>query len=171
MLSFRFRSNKHSYFGDTFWLKVHFSPGLLQLILQVAGVKRAKGSITDYSFSALIKLRNLASVIARAASEVDLGLLQHPRWSALYHKALHLGCCSSPRSASVPSQYQFKFFVKSEYHLINTWFVICHYNFFYFPPSDFSVNNYLARLEYFELVSRSTYRILSSTFLIYIIEV
>ena len=41
-------------------------------------------------------------------SEVDLGLLQHPRWSVLcfleavnyYHKTLHLGCCSSPRSAS-----------------------------------------------------------------------
>ena len=27
-------------------------------------------------------------------SEADLGLLQH------YHKALHLGCCSSPRSVS-----------------------------------------------------------------------
>ena len=34
--------------------------------------------------------------------EADLGLLRHPRWSAVnyYHKALHLGCCSSPRSAS-----------------------------------------------------------------------
>ena len=29
----------------------------------------------------------------RRTSEADLGLLQH-------HKALHLGCCSSPRSAS-----------------------------------------------------------------------
>ena len=28
-------------------------------------------------------------------AEADLGLLQHPRWSAL----LHLRCCSSPRSA------------------------------------------------------------------------
>ena len=41
-------------------------------------------------------------------TEADLGLLQHPRWSALwavnyYHKALHLGCCSSPRSACVES--------------------------------------------------------------------
>ena len=37
-------------------------------------------------------------------TEPDLGLLQHPRWSVpavkYYHKALHLGCCSSPRSAS-----------------------------------------------------------------------
>ena len=37
-------------------------------------------------------------------SEVDLGLLQHQRQIALqyllYHKALHLGCSSSPRSAS-----------------------------------------------------------------------
>ena len=38
--------------------------------------------------------------------EADLGLLQHSRWSArlaavnYYHKALHLGCCSSPRPAS-----------------------------------------------------------------------
>ena len=41
-------------------------------------------------------------------TEADLGLQQHPRWSALwavnyYHKALHLGCCSSPRSACVES--------------------------------------------------------------------
>ena len=28
-------------------------------------------------------------------SETDLGLLQHPRF-----EALHLGCCSSPRSAT-----------------------------------------------------------------------
>ena len=35
-------------------------------------------------------------------AELDLGLLQHPRWSALlyYHKALYLGCCNNPRSAS-----------------------------------------------------------------------
>ena len=44
-------------------------------------------------------------------TEADLGLLQHPRWSALsykltaealnyYYKELHLGCYSSPRSAS-----------------------------------------------------------------------
>ena len=53
-------------------------------------------------------------------SEADLGLLQHPKWSALrqqltaqmerfetivngvnyYLKALHLGCCRNPRSAS-----------------------------------------------------------------------
>ena len=42
--------------------------------------------------------------IAREFTEVDLGLTQHPRCSTLavnyYHKALHLGCCSSPRSAS-----------------------------------------------------------------------
>ena len=30
-------------------------------------------------------------------AEVDLGLLQAVNY---YHKALHLGCCSSPRSAS-----------------------------------------------------------------------
>ena len=30
-------------------------------------------------------------------SEADIGLLQRPRWSAL---CFHLGCCSSPRSAS-----------------------------------------------------------------------
>ena len=29
--------------------------------------------------------------------EADLVLLQHPKY---YHKALHLGCFSSPRSAS-----------------------------------------------------------------------
>ena len=36
------------------------------------------------------------------ASEADLGLLQHPRWGALtiIAKALHLGCCGSPRSVS-----------------------------------------------------------------------
>ena len=38
-------------------------------------------------------------------TEADLGLLQHARWRALwavnyYHKALHLGCCGNPRSAS-----------------------------------------------------------------------
>ena len=44
-------------------------------------------------------------LISSSTSEADLGLLQHRRWSALlpavnyYHKALHLGCCSSPRSA------------------------------------------------------------------------
>ena len=36
--------------------------------------------------------------------EADLGMLQHPRWSSIvelyYHKELHLGCCSIPRSAS-----------------------------------------------------------------------
>ena len=37
--------------------------------------------------------------------EADLRLLQHPRWIMLeavnyYHKALHLGCCCSPRSVS-----------------------------------------------------------------------
>ena len=44
-----------------------------------------------------------------AEAEADLGLLKHPKWSTLltiwstvnyYHKALHLGCCSSPRSTS-----------------------------------------------------------------------
>ena len=35
-------------------------------------------------------------------SEADLGLVQHPIWSALcyYHIAFHRGCCRSPRSAS-----------------------------------------------------------------------
>ena len=32
-------------------------------------------------------------------SEADLGLLQHPAIN-YYHKALHLGCCNSHRSAS-----------------------------------------------------------------------
>ena len=41
------------------------------------------------------------------SSEADLGLLQNPRWSA-YHKALHLGCCSSPRSASDREQMFFE---------------------------------------------------------------
>ena len=34
-------------------------------------------------------------------SEADLGLLQHSNGAVnYYHKALHLGCCSCPRSAS-----------------------------------------------------------------------
>ena len=36
-------------------------------------------------------------------TEVDLGLLQNPRWLQAvnsYHKALHLGCSNSPRSVS-----------------------------------------------------------------------
>ena len=38
---------------------------------------------------------------AKITRVLDLGLLQHPRWSvSYYHKALHLGCSSSPRSAS-----------------------------------------------------------------------
>ena len=37
-----------------------------------------------------------AFLIYKAWSEVDLGLLQHN----YYHKALHLGCCSSPGSVS-----------------------------------------------------------------------
>ena len=42
-------------------------------------------------------------------AEADLGLLQHPRWEAVnyYYKALHLGCCSSPRSASAWEQNKF----------------------------------------------------------------
>ena len=37
--------------------------------------------------------------------ETDLGLLQHPRWSAfvIIVKAPHLGCCSSPRSPLKPT--------------------------------------------------------------------
>ena len=46
-----------------------------------------------------IKLNTVTRV---QKSEVDLGLLQHLLLSALnyYHKALHLGCCNSPRFAS-----------------------------------------------------------------------
>ena len=37
-------------------------------------------------------------------AEADLGLLQHLLPAVnYYHKALHLGCCSSPRSASAKS--------------------------------------------------------------------
>ena len=39
--------------------------------------------------------------------DTDLGLLQHPRWVQAvndYHKALHLGCCSSPRPPLQTSQ-------------------------------------------------------------------
>ena len=39
----------------------------------------------------------------------DLGLLQHPRWSAVNHylKALHLGSGGSPRSTSGTGAYRF----------------------------------------------------------------
>ena len=44
------------------------------------------------------------NIFHERCSEADLGLLlQHPRWSTsvnYYHKVLHLGCCSSPRSTS-----------------------------------------------------------------------
>ena len=48
------------------------------------------------------------NVNSRLVAEADLGLLQQPRRSTLctleavnyYHKELHLGCCSNPRSAS-----------------------------------------------------------------------
>ena len=53
-------------------------------------------------FFKLLKI-NLKLSFLVGVSEADLGLLQHPRWSALcnyYHKALHLGCCHSPRSVS-----------------------------------------------------------------------
>ena len=51
------------------------------------------------------------NIVRGKCLEADLGLLQHPsgalcddsqRLPAVnyYHKALHLGCCSNPRSAS-----------------------------------------------------------------------
>ena len=51
-------------------------------------------------------------------TEADLGLLQRLRWSTLlpavndYHKELHLGCCSSPRSAT---SHNAEKFVSMEY--------------------------------------------------------
>ena len=41
-----------------------------------------------------------------SSAEADLGLLQHPRWSALLtiitkRPILDVGCCNSPRSTSV----------------------------------------------------------------------
>ena len=50
--------------------------------------------------SVSIKIVNrVRAAIKYPWAEADLGLLQHPRWIALL-KALHLGCCSNPRSAS-----------------------------------------------------------------------
>ena len=55
-------------------------------------------------------------------SEADLGLLQHSRWTLSnnneqleaindYHKTLHLGCCSSPKSTSdIPMKHCLSFF-------------------------------------------------------------
>ena len=54
----------------------------------------------------LLEINRRTASFKDSTPEADLGLLQHPRWSALlpavnyYHKALHIGCCSSPRSAS-----------------------------------------------------------------------
>ena len=46
-------------------------------------------------------MKELLEYTNKVRSEADLRLLQHPRWSTnYYHKAPHLGCCSSPRSAS-----------------------------------------------------------------------
>ena len=41
------------------------------------------------------------SSIKNSLPDTDLDLLQHRRWKPVdyYHKMLHLGCCSSPRSA------------------------------------------------------------------------
>ena len=41
-------------------------------------------------------LPSLSLLFTESPAEVDLGLLQHPRWI----KELHLGCCSRPSSAS-----------------------------------------------------------------------
>ena len=64
----------------------------------------------------LINFKIFFLKILRLRAEADLGLLQHPRWSTFicdnsqrlpvpeainyYHKVLHLGCYSSPKSAS-----------------------------------------------------------------------
>ena len=64
----------------------------------------------SHSFSNHSWARIFEQVMKRIPEAV-LGLLQHPRWSALWSqstpswmlqqpKALHLGCCNSPRSAS-----------------------------------------------------------------------
>ena len=58
-----------------------------------------------YMMMMVLNVNNSIFDAFRELPEADLGLLQHPRWMQLqdvnyYHKVLHLGCCSSPRSAS-----------------------------------------------------------------------
>ena len=70
--------------------KIYF---FIQFVAMVHSYIRTVGTVLNMGFNK--KVPN---------SEVDLGLLQHQRQIALqyllYQKALHLGCSSSPRSAS-----------------------------------------------------------------------
>ena len=69
--------------------------GLLKL--QIWGPEKRPFKL---SFIFWIELRQKLDIKNVKNTDADLGLLQHPRWSVYHHKALHLGCCSSPCSAS-----------------------------------------------------------------------
>ena len=81
------------------------------LFLKLAGLSGV-ANVTSISKWLLLKYFFCFSVNSTMShAEADLGLLQHSRWSVCdnsyrlpavnyYQKALHLECCSSPRSAS-----------------------------------------------------------------------
>ena len=58
-------------------------------------------------------------------AEVDLGLPQQPTtWLPAvnyYHKALHLGCCCSPRSASVHEFFSLTFWGCHKIYYLKLW--------------------------------------------------
>ena len=85
----------------TKWFWIEFKCGLYEL------------EISHFLERRLISTNKFSiPLIELSASDTNLGLQQRPRWSSLgnnsqrlpavnyYHKVLHLGCCSSPRSAS-----------------------------------------------------------------------